>query len=503
MTSLSNLPTVSEVCHSLNFTSMTTSPSLLSMQSSSNGNMEMPDYVRMLLLSDDRKAVLMLYEDGQWELPYFVYDSNFPNLCVHRCCRDLATLLSVSSSIRHPFSVIAELYGEFLSYGRSDDGELGFAKLLLMENHTTNFDLPQMASWKTAQFLSSLLEGQNLTDDCRACFEDIFYYLTHPEAFETSLTDQRYQFGWYDRALSWFNKVIFTEGHEGNLRNVVQHQVVATSTVIRLDAEEGSFYLKAPAVGLKEVSITRKIAQLFPALSPEIVDVSPELNSFVSASFFKMRIDESQYREMVFTLATVQLGSINVLGELESSGCEVRTPRQMVMKLEEWKDDMQVREVLGDLYSKYVVFVPRISQLLNRLDSFNLPLTVVHGDFSDGNIAFRSEEADQMILYDWQYACISNPFLDLHEVTVHNDFPEDIINDYLDLWLRYETKERLWEAFQLARSLGWILKMWTSIECLKQCNAQKFSSFDDIVTDAFKVMTDKIESYVASNTDPP
>lgn len=450
----------------------------------------------MLLFNNDFSAILMIQYGETWDLPYFVYPDSL-KYCVFFCCQDLEKNLSVSiPSCANPFSVIAELYGEVESCGMNDDGDNGFGRLMLTECHLEQLRLPQHAAWKNYLFLSSLLDDSCRAEDSRMCIQDVMRYLREPRSLISACTDPRYQYGWYDRAVAWFLSSVSGRDWKSSGTMVLQEQVIATSTVMRADMNGARFYLKAPALGLNEVSITAKIASLFPNSSPSIIATSTELNCFIARGFHKVDLDESRYAELVKKLAYFQFESLNFIEELKRAGCDVRSPKRMAKKLQEWSSDRDMERMFKDLFSDFKSYVPIFVELLGRLNAFNVPLTLVHGDFSGGNAGFKTEreENDNIILFDWQYACIGHPFFDLHEVTVHNDFPENVINDYLDLWAGYESRERAREALEIARILGWTLKMWTSLDCLKECNPQKVSSLEYIVVDAFKVMVDQIET---------
>lgn len=450
----------------------------------------------MLLFDGDYSAVLMIRSGDSWDLPYFVYPDTL-KYCIHLCCEDLEKALSLSApSDVAPFIVMAELHGEVESCGKNEDSEVGFSRLMLTECHLKHLPLPRHAAWKKSSFLTSLLQNSEISDDSRFCIEDVLRYLREPQSLVSVCVDQRYKYGWYERAATWFLSSVFGEGRSGLRRSIVQEQVIATSTVMRVDTNRGAFYLKAPALGLNEVSITTKIVSLFPDSSPTIIATSTELNCFIARGFHKVDLDESRYAELVKKLAYFQFGSLNFIEDLKEAGCDVRSPRRMAERLQEWAGDRDMERTFNDMFPKYRSYVPVFVELLGKLNAFNLPLTLVHGDFSNGNAAFKTEEEeeDNLILFDWQYACIAHPFFDLHEVTVQNDFPENVINDYLDLWAEYESRERAREAYEIARVLGWTLKMWTSHDCLKECNPQKSSTFEYIVVDAFKVMVSQIET---------
>lgn len=71
------------------------------------------------------------------------------------------------------------------------------------------------------------------------------------------------------------------------------------------------------------------------------------------------------------------------------------------------------------------------------------------------------------VLYDWQYACISHPFFDMHRI--YEDWSDEAVEKYLGYWTEFGTMEKLKQVLPIACTMAWLLKAWSIIECLEAC----------------------------------
>ena len=93
---------------------------------------------------------------------------------------------------------------------------------------------------------------------------------------------------------------------------------------------------------------------------------------------------------------------------------------------------------------------------------------MVHGDVHLNNIA---SSKDSYLFFDWTDSCISHPFFDLFELFLEGNqksfvgrlkglwkqkFKQHLRDHYLSQWTRYEPKERLLDAWKIAKPLCFV-----------------------------------------------
>ncbi|MGH9424947.1 MAG: phosphotransferase [Terriglobia bacterium] len=110
---------------------------------------------------------------------------------------------------------------------------------------------------------------------------------------------------------------------------------------------------------------------------------------------------------------------------------------------------------------------PRFTQICAELAAFEIPETLDHGDFHDGNVLLRN---GRVTLFDWGDGNLTHPFVSLRTffVSIENSLkledyaftPEmaDLLDLYLEPWQRFASKKDLLAAFALSRCVASIVK---------------------------------------------
>ncbi|MGV8949251.1 MAG: phosphotransferase [Candidatus Paracaedibacter sp.] len=103
---------------------------------------------------------------------------------------------------------------------------------------------------------------------------------------------------------------------------------------------------------------------------------------------------------------------------------------------------------------------PKFLFLCDSLSKYNIPETLEHADFHGNNILLNN---NHLTIGDWGDAVISHPFYSLvsylNSATRHHGLGEgdedyvNLQNIYLNKWVEFEDKDRLLEAFRLAKRL--------------------------------------------------
>lgn len=447
----------------------------------SKGKKQVPDYVRAALFSSDRQTVVMVKEDGPWDLPYFVYsDSLFNGNNIGRCCDDLKQWFGVSREATYFFATV-ELLGVSFRPGKYPPHQTGREKLMIVEMQPES-DIegllatpPKPAELKKREFVSSSLVKPENTPMSTRCVIILRNYMHPSSTILASLSDPRYQPGWYRRESERITSMISCMGLEVRGR-VIQVHMSYTSTLLKVNSSGGWFFVKAPALGCREGSITAQIASLFPECSTTILNTYDDLNRFVSKAFSDIELKQDDMCDVVLQLGHVQLNSLPHLEKLKTAGCPVRDFDSLEEQIELWSrgegEWTQFCFGAGDL----VELLPVVSQMCRQLKEYRIPFTLVHGDPALWNATHEPADSRNVLLFDWEFACIGHPFCDFHEL--HEDLSQDLVDEYLTMWATCEDIEKAREAFEIARKLGWILKMWSLADWSTDCNPQSRSSLE-------------------------
>ncbi|KAI0566459.1 Aminoglycoside phosphotransferase [Gracilaria domingensis] len=416
-------------------------------------------YVRVLLLNAAGTHALLCSENGRWDLPYFVYE-DMDSGDYARCCADFQSMLAIDSG-KPLFTALVELLGSEAAlkprgYVEPKSSDVGFARLLWVEPHIEIQQLPNNCQWKDAQFVSSIKADESYDTALHVVIERVNAVLTRDESLFRLLREPRHQMGWHSKVCRWLTALVEDNGSAVR-SEVIQVKVGPSCNTLKVNSSDGWFYLKAPHGDTSEIVITSSIATLFPEFTIQMLGVSMEHKAFVTREF--QEEEDFEVQDALKTLAALQQASIASKDHLIKTGCPVRGPREMLAAVRKWSSDPKYIE-RGYKQRELKRLIPSLAKMLTRLQEFNLPLTLTHGDFAMRNIGFKTDPRGKkrMILFDFEYTSYSHPFFDLHEICEEVEANE--VESYLRLWLEYEPMHRLREAYEIGKGVGWILKMW-------------------------------------------
>ena len=427
------------------------------------------DYYNVMLLNTDTQppTILVHLQDDQWGLPYFEYPEILLNGGrIPKVCKDFKSWLGITTHDIY-FTGSVELNGERLSDSRVNPGDSGRVQLLLVEPHGVeckNIELTQGAQWKHAEFVPSIFPKSDgaLYKIMRGV---ILECLDQSSGFLESLSDERYRPGWFKRASAFLVQLIQSRGATVH-GHVVQWHMSYTSTMLLVNSSLGNYFLKSPASGCNETSITAIVAELFPDMCPSVKGISKELNCFVSYEFDHNKPED--IKDAVMALGRLQRKSVEHVERLAEAGCAVRKIEKVAEAANEWPQKFLSLNRDPDCFSS---MIPVIEELCEELKEFRIPMALVHGDFSLGNVGFAERDGRRdLVIFDWQYAYIGHPFCDFHRV--HKHISEDVRDGYLKLWSDFEDIDRARRAYNIARKLGWAMKAWSALEWALAGNAQ-------------------------------
>ena len=127
------------------------------------------------------------------------------------------------------------------------------------------------------------------------------------------------------------------------------------------------------------------------------------------------------------------------------------------------------------------IYLDYVSKNIASVSSYNVPLSVVHGDFNPLNIFSGTEKSFEYI--DFASCSISYPFLDIVQLRDVSGIDEESINCYLNEWTSFEPMSRLTQLIELITNMdeiiGFILmyKRYSLMEPSERVEARDYIKF--------------------------
>ena len=424
---------------------------------------------RVLICQPDKQLVLMRAEGGEWDFPYFICeDSCHSN--IRFIISSVQEIFGVDESVQG-FVVMAELLGAFVAYFPEtvkEERRIRPSKMLLLENLQEIPELPCGWEWQDVEFLrahesSFSRDTDSVVDDCGPeIVKRVTKFLEKDLTGMTTLWQPRFRYGWHDKALTWMKAVIASDGGEarGKFR---QYRFDGACTILTVETNSGKYFLKGTDSGSGEVDMTACVSKVMPDRTLDVVSVSNELQSVISRELNVLKdCDQSITKEECLTfLGRLQLDSLHHLEKLEAGGFQVLGPRELCNAVDSWIVDEDLIEGQPYLMGVYAELAPKLKAEVERLQEYNIPLTITHGDFASRNLGLKKgrDGSQQLVVFDWQFGAISHPFLDLREIHEEQRISEEERRSYLEMWTEYEPLERCEELYEIAHRLGWLLKL--------------------------------------------
>ncbi|MEK7433482.1 MAG: hypothetical protein AABZ74_10145 [Cyanobacteriota bacterium] len=295
-------------------------------------------------------------------------------------------------------------------------------------------------------------------------------------------------------SIPWFNKNWFKETKvyiistlELNdykiLGEVKQYYLSSISCILKVETDHGFVYIKKvlSPVFKNEPLFTQKMAEYSPKYFPEIIFIDNE-NGFIFTKDFGENVlsksnDINDLLNTVKSYAKLQISMINNSFNLISHNMPDRSLNKLSNQL---KDILITRDrifldeencITTNDINKLLDNFKKIEDLISKLENYNIPQTIEHGDLHSYNISIKDKN---IIFYDWADCSISHPFISMR-VFFHSIFDQDgkirdksknfnnvqdsyelLVSAYLSEWNEYGTKENLRIAFDLAKKISYI-----------------------------------------------
>jgi hypothetical protein len=280
--------------------------------------------------------------------------------------------------------------------------------------------------------------------------------------------------GWFEQASVWVHLELERQGIEVS-GTIEQPHSRPWSTVLRVPTSEGAMYFKAASpVDPYEPVLLQSLARWRPEVVPEPLAVDTE------RGWLLMRDAGQKLRNTIRPTQDIRpwLPVLPIYAELQIEMAQ-RVPELLMLGVPDRRlsvlpglyeplltdvDVLRIDQPLGltsEQYRRLLDLSPRVAELCEELATHTIAETLNHGDLTDANIFARD---GRFIFLDWGDSCVSHPFYSLRTVLVSAEIslgleensPElqPLRDAYLEPWTRYESREDLLTALDLASRLA-------------------------------------------------
>ena len=274
--------------------------------------------------------------------------------------------------------------------------------------------------------------------------------------------------GWQAEAHAWIHGELEQLG-AGIVGPIEQPHVVPWSTVMRVPTGGGDVYFKANAPEFRhEAAVTTVVSRLRPDCVPRPLAVELERGWMLMADagtrlreVIEHERDLRPWLDVLPLYAGVQLDLAGHSDELLALGAPDLRLATLAAKYQRLLEEL---EGLSPEESRRLRgLVPYVVELCDELAAYDLPETIQHDDFHDGQVYVRD---GGYLLLDWGDACVSHPFFTL-SVTLEGGIAwglDDVegsvdVSPFRDAYLgQFAGGEELLEACTLALRLGWVCR---------------------------------------------
>ena len=280
--------------------------------------------------------------------------------------------------------------------------------------------------------------------------------------------------GWFEQTSLWVHAEL--EGRGIKVSGPIdQPHSRPWSTVLRVPTIEGDIYFKAVSpLNPHEPAVLEALGRWRPDCVPELLAVDADRGWLLMRDAGQMLRDTIRptrdirpWLPVLPLYAELQIEMAERLPELLALGAPDRRVSVLPGLYEQLLadvDTLRIDQPLGltrEQYRQLLDLSQRVVELCAQLAQYQILETLNHGDFHDGNVFVRG---GRFSFIDWGDSCVSHAFYSLRTVLVSAEIslgleensPElrPLRDAYLEPWTRYESREDLLRALDLASRLA-------------------------------------------------
>ena len=267
-----------------------------------------------------------------------------------------------------------------------------------------------------------------------------------------------YRPGWFSRAVDWIDTTL-ADRDVRRTGPVTQIRHWTTSAVLCAPTTEGRVFLKAVLPHLAhEPQLIGHLATTWPRTVPEVLARSADDGWWLTADF-GAQPPVRDAAAALLALARIQAGTVDQTARLRQLGCPEVTLDDLADRVPALMRRAELWQRSGGLEQRQLTRVGMwLQDRCAELDDFDLPLSLIHGDFHPHNAASRD---DGPLLFDWSFAAVSHPLFDLagwlHSVP-EAEARRHVVA-YLDGWRHIASPGTLMEAWRIARPVAALVEL--------------------------------------------
>lgn len=411
-------------------------------------------YFYALLLHPNEAKVLLCSNQDNYYLPHVEIRKGVWSGDFQAIKKAIEQELSISVNVLH-----------YASY-QVDQEHHNIKAIYVLEQHNPTEEI-SIGTWYDLQTVASL---SCLEPEQKSIIEAYLIELENDNISELRSPWARQ--GWFGEASTWIEEQL----EKLECKQIAPIEYVRSwsiSCVLKVQTTVGNLYFKESATFLPlfcdEPLVTKELASLFPNHLPNIISIDRQRHWMLLTDFGKpvgINIFLKRQQNIYRLFAQIQIQSIEHRDRLLAIGCLDRGLDILQSQIDPLIND---EDALSELSTAEIdrlhTLAPKLKNLCSQLASYNIPETLVHGDLHLNNIALYQ---DNYIFFDWTDSCISHPFFDLFQLFLDRNqnsfwgrlkglgkqkFNKYLRDQYLSQWVEYEPRERLLDAWEIAKPL--------------------------------------------------
>jgi len=316
---------------------------------------------------------------------------------------------------------------------------------------------------------------------------------------------------WIAQAQAWIKQSLAVSGCVLT-GPIDQFHVRIWSTVMRVPTDSGILYFKA-CEPLIEARLTSFLSAIQPENLPDLVAVDPERGWMLMRdagpmlrTYLKSPADLHMLEPALVRFADLQMAVSGQPEQFLSMGAQDRRLERLPAMFETMLSEAEILR-LGEAdglnagqHRQLLATLPRYREMCQELQTYQVPQTLHHDDFHDGNIFVSGAPGRRRFVFsDWEESSVAHPFfsmmLCLRSVAGRAGFPDEATDApdrmppelnhlrdiYLEPWQRYERLDTLIEIFNLAWRVGMVSRALTWREYVYSLDGAQRADFTYIV----------------------